>query len=143
MRSPAPASFVVGLRVGQRRSLNRPAQAAAVEGDALDQHEYRCAWRQAQPIDRVAREPRQQCLAVAVDAKLDDRAGWRANLADGAREHVECADVGWSRLCQYDVAGAHAQTQAGTDADLETRQLPERSEERRVGKECRSRWSPY
>src|SRR5262249_56751911 len=103
----------------------RPAQAAAIEGDALDQHEHRCAWRQAQPIDRVAREPRQQCLAVAVDAKLDDRARWRANLADGAREHVECADVGWSRLCQYDVASAHAQTQAGTDAALQERQLPE------------------
>ena len=24
-----------------------------------------------------------------------------------------------------------------------TRELPHRSEERRVGKECRSRWSPY
>ena len=28
-------------------------------------------------------------------------------------------------------------------ADLVKEQLPERSEERRVGKECRSRWSPY
>src|SRR5260370_12434731 len=28
-------------------------------------------------------------------------------------------------------------------AQLQARMLPHRSEERRVGKECRSRWSPY
>ena len=30
-----------------------------------------------------------------------------------------------------------------TEQDLTARDLPPRSEERRVGKECRSRWSPY
>src|SRR3712207_305470 len=32
--------------------------------------------------------------------------------------------------------------QAGTPPDLQFT-IPDRSEERRVGKECRSRWSPY
>ena len=32
--------------------------------------------------------------------------------------------------------------QAGL-ANYVERQIPQRSEERRVGKECRSRWSPY
>src|SRR2546422_11089284 len=31
----------------------------------------------------------------------------------------------------------------GEDWDIEALPLPLRSEERRVGKECRSRWSPY
>ena len=31
----------------------------------------------------------------------------------------------------------------GTDLEAATRHYIERSEERRVGKECRSRWSPY
>ena len=39
------------------------------------------------------------------------------------------------------------QDTCGNDAYLEVKQLPgeqsARSEERRVGKECRSRWSPY
>ena len=31
----------------------------------------------------------------------------------------------------------------GSDRPIEVRILDQRSEERRVGKECRSRWSPY
>src|SRR5256885_13102768 len=36
-------------------------------------------------------------------------------------------------------------SKAGTSPNnsVETRHTPARSEERRVGKECRSRWSPY
>jgi len=42
------------------------------------------------------------------------------------------------------VAGAGlAPTIAGTEALAHGALGPQRSEERRVGKECRSRWSPY
>ena len=39
-------------------------------------------------------------------------------------------------------AGA-SQTSLGTITDIDDRKSVVRSEERRVGKECRSRWSPY
>src|SRR3712207_6870453 len=62
------------------------------------------------------------------------------NLWPGSRESN--ANLSQPRL--FD--GAHARR----DADYElpgppvsARAAPERSEERRVGKECRSRWSPY
>src|SRR5262249_62414575 len=38
---------------------------------------------------------------------------------------------------------AHGMSVAQAEADLIAGILEERSEERRVGKECRSRWSPY
>ena len=37
----------------------------------------------------------------------------------------------------------HGQSWAASSIDLETKIDTGRSEERRVGKECRSRWSPY
>ena len=36
-----------------------------------------------------------------------------------------------------------ARKKLGVDVELEAHYNDERSEERRVGKECRSRWSPY
>ena len=42
------------------------------------------------------------------------------------------------RLCQ--VGGA---VESVLGAPIEEEDIPKRSEERRVGKECRSRWSPY
>ena len=41
----------------------------------------------------------------------------------------------------YDAASGMTKIIASVIADLEA--LQSRSEERRVGKECRSRWSPY
>ena len=48
-----------------------------------------------------------------------------------------------------DVSGTVEMPEANVDRPDETEgwknsiELPDRSEERRVGKECRSRWSPY
>ena len=41
--------------------------------------------------------------------------------------------------------GQHGQRRSGKASDyrLQIREKQKRSEERRVGKECRSRWSPY
>ena len=38
---------------------------------------------------------------------------------------------------------ARPEDEAQTPGDVDPSTLPARSEERRVGKECRSRWSPY
>ena len=60
------------------------------------------------------------------------RAGWTA----GVRRLV-----GWALLFLV-AASAHAEELSKTEL-AKLAQNPVRSEERRVGKECRSRWSPY
>ena len=65
------------------------------------------------------------------------RGRWRKNRAEGQRLHnllrfeIELWDQGFNFIAGVDEAGM---------APLAG---PVRSEERRVGKECRSRWSPY
>src|SRR4029434_11342292 len=53
----------------------------------------------------------------------------------------------WSSdVCSSDLTDTHTHRHTDTQTHTHTQQLPnssERSEERRVGKECRSRWSPY
>src|SRR5690554_7258018 len=44
-------------------------------------------------------------------------------------------------LVDYKNRGIRCQRPSPTDKDLASE--PDRSEERRVGKECRSRWAPY
>src|SRR3712207_8200263 len=68
--------------------------------------------------------------AVTTVALVDDQ----ALVRDGLRLILELAGV--------DVVGEAADGEEGVALVL--RQRPDvRSEERRVGKECRSRWSPY
>src|SRR2546430_3389038 len=62
------------------------------------------------------------------DYPLDDRVGDLEAIAD----QLEMEKFG---LIGTSMGGAMAMVYAGAH--------PERSEERRVGKECRSRWSPY
>src|SRR3989338_10874464 len=49
---------------------------------------------------------------------------------------------GKKEVANYDLLQYHKR-RAGTEELLPTGEEKERSEERRVGKECRSRWSPY
>src|SRR6266436_7756757 len=66
--------------------------------------------------------------------------GAEVTLADGAHVMLLCeSQRGYANLCRI-LTDAHAGTRVpGRERDL----LPAaRSEERRVGKECRSRWSP-
>src|SRR5256712_7517447 len=57
-------------------------------------------------------------------------------LLDGLSEHWMRGNEGPETFSPFDVVG-HL-----IDGE-ETDWIPRRSEERRVGKECRSRWSPY
>src|ERR1019366_5870217 len=62
---------------------------------------------------------------VAWDAKTPDGTGWVVKEEPRASIRLDDADGDGRRVIHYHVA------------------LSNRSEERRVGKECRSRWSPY
>ena len=57
---------------------------------------------------------------------------------DGVRHAVRDSGYGHLLMSDEDVARSLAETMAG-----HRKGDPVRSEERRVGKECRSRWSPY
>src|SRR2546429_2438469 len=71
------------------------------------------------------------------------------------RRHTRCSRDWSSDVCSSDLYGGHlnldfALRYEPTDRTLRAHQIKvnslvinDRSEERRVGKECRSRWSPY
>src|SRR5258708_32794032 len=61
-------------------------------------------------------------MAAAL-ANVDERDNWKVHFADTMR--------GGQYVNNWRMAELHA------------KEAPDRSEERRVGKECRSRWSPY
>ena len=109
-------------------------------------------------LPRVLERVRQQiagkvdCLLVDVDALFLEHAGGMQVGADYliiAIDNTTDARLGATRLAEH--LGAlqamghsgviFARVPAGEDEHLEMKL--ERSEERRVGKECRSRWSPY
>src|SRR2546427_11773134 len=83
---------------------------------------------------RKARERERNRIARFVLAEMERN--WDIATAD---RRPMCADTGLPRY--YVRAGNEAVIEGGFVA-LE-RALRKRSEERRVGKECRSRWSPY
>jgi hypothetical protein len=62
-----------GVDPGVRFTPERTAETVAVEGDALDDGKHGYAQGEAQLLGGVARDARDQRLAVAVDAHLDDR----------------------------------------------------------------------
>src|SRR3712207_9213208 len=85
---------------------------------------------------------------VLVGAVGSDFADYDAWLA---RHGVDTGSVHWSELkhtarfvCTTDVANNQiASFYSGAMSEAGGIELGPRSEERRVGKECRSRWSPY
>src|ERR1035438_6897527 len=66
-----------------------------------------------------------------------------AVLITSRRRHTRCLSDWSSDVCSSDLIG-RAQAETHTEPKCDSAcALPIRSEERRVGKECRSRWSPY
>src|SRR2546426_12661477 len=87
----------------------------------------------------------------AIDA-LDPALGPRVHVGDDHRRALDGAELGVRRQDRSLREEARVERSDGGDADVltdvEERRddldpLALRSEERRVGKECRSRWSPY
>ena len=70
---------------------------------------------------------------------------WCAGLGFGDAELIEAAREQLGRLPYYHLFGGRSHEPAIELAEKikELAPVPMRSEERRVGKECRSRWSPY
>jgi len=103
----------------------------------------------------LAWQIRQQTAAVerdmaALSRKVDDAAALAAQALDraGASETAARAAAEGRQQAEAETAEARKETDAAredaTTARKEATTATEaRSEERRVGKECRSRWSPY
>jgi len=102
-----------------------PAILAAVRA-ALEQAESDLGFL------RLAAEPWGQAENVAIDYAIMERAD---NLS------VVPFDAEWSDLGGWDAVWSHSQPDE--DGVAPSQPPTARSEERRVGKECRSRWSPY
>src|SRR2546430_11879391 len=60
-----------------------------------------------------------------------------------ARRHVQICLVEQRGCAERHVAAASRQLAASETVQFTVQRREQRSEERRVGKECRSRWSPY
>ena len=83
-----------------------------------------------------------------MDESYGDRLGQYAQLVVGYKlgEMVSLMIYLGDQLGLYQAMSGRDSVNAGQLAEetgLDERWLQERSEERRVGKECRSRWSPY
>ena len=59
------------------------------------------------------------------------------NYIERQQEQYEARKAAWKQAQKY------GKKKTGTTHQVRTGQADKRSEERRVGKECRSRWSPY
>src|SRR2546423_2514763 len=80
-----------------------------------------------------------QTCALPICGDFHQQGGARdadAGERDAAREYARHVDRHLPRPVQPDAARASPRRRAAAG-------VPDRSEERRVGKECRSRWSPY
>src|SRR3712207_9590772 len=77
-------------------------------------------------VEIVVNGPKSWSLAAALHPDI-------AAAYDAAQDRAAVQIIGW--------LGEHATTRVGPRGGQV--QVPVRSEERRVGKECRSRWSPY
>ena len=96
-----------------------------------------------------------ECLATARAVPGTDLDGWysawtelagtTAELADAARAagRVATARAAYFRASNYHRNAGVVLMGAPLDERLRSANAAQRSEERRVGKECRSRWSPY
>ena len=59
------------------------------------------------------------------------------------RAHIKPSEIHWSEMPDTLHLPGHKAGKSFRDVSLPQQSLGHRSEERRVGKECRSRWSPY
>src|ERR1041385_7568186 len=68
---------------------------------------------------------------------------WCSSFFSSRRRHTRCSRDWSSDVCSSDLWKDTDHCQHGRWCPLSSRPFHRRSEERRVGKECRSRWSPH
>src|SRR5687767_3549005 len=113
-------------------------QLAAERGRAADADAARAAADAARTAADSAR-------VAAADAARTEADAARVAAADAARATADSARVAAEKAAADAEAAriAAAAQAAGAARNAAAQSEQERSEERRVGKECRSRWSPY
>src|SRR3989442_6867328 len=95
-------------------------------------------------------------------AERDSQDPWRLFFFSSRRRHTRCGRDWSSDVCSSDLSCSSSEREAAlkraeeeqlaklveaarqkAEREVAAKRADERSEERRVGKECRSRWSPY
>src|SRR3712207_9562193 len=90
------------------------------------------------PAGEILNEVRYPTQAVPPDRLIDTIAGAITEVKDGFEVGAVCLAVPGLIM-----ASVNTVIFSPNLHEIENIRLDERSEERRVGKECRSRWSPY
>src|SRR2546429_7645056 len=88
------------------------------------------------PYTTLFRSKTARLLLRSRGIEIDDFADRREFPTEGAETELQAGAVGFAVQQPSQSQGQHAVESMDTDFLI-------RSEERRVGKECRSRWSPY
>src|SRR5574341_2200933 len=109
-------------------------------------------------VRQVLDKARREGLLTTVEAafnRLDQpmplgysSAGTIVALGEGLQgfqigQRVACAGGGYAVHAEFNVVPQNLLATLPDEVDFESAAFTTRSEERRVGKECRSRWSPY
>src|SRR2546426_1240352 len=139
-------------RRARQEALVRVLDAEALDGLVVTSHaniRYLTGFSGSAAVVAVTRAD----VLVVTDFRYDEQA--RAEAGEVARVEVDSTSV-WDRFFQelatlgpLGTLGYEAHALSVHDAERFAqagkawRWVPTRSEERRVGKECRSRWSPY
>jgi len=121
-------------------TLNRTGLAATGKSRLVGSGPVSCEIRTTLEAELVSRErpseaPDVHTVTLAFEENpigLATRT-WRPEVGDGTRLVARALDQGGAKVAVAEVILVYS----------EERVLTDRSEERRVGKECRSRWSPY
>ena len=87
---------------------------------------------------------RERLLALAADSLGEEVELVESYLGEGDYKPLECLGESLKRMASADlIVFGRGWEDARLQADRDGPHPDDRSEERRVGKECRSRWSPY
>src|SRR5688572_30298756 len=96
-----------------------------------------------EPMNPPAMNPRKTRRAEPSGARQFSGCGRLENVLEGSAVRNDDLRLGGRGAGGHPIVSRLAAETIGGSLDERFRREPDRSEERRVGKECRSRWSPY